>query len=199
MVLVRHLLGGVLRRQRLRQGLTLREVSVDARVSLGYISEVERGQKEASSELLAAICGALEVPLSDILREVSDEIDKIEAPVLTPAAGRQAISNVASRQVEPGSVDTRQIDASRVDAHPVDALDAHRVGAGHIDSRHIDSRQIGARRIDKARIQSSRISRATVDSARIELPLLERGQLEPAPLEVTPVEADDAGRVVVAA
>jgi len=83
MVLVRHLLGGVLRRRRLRQGLTLREVSLDARVSLGYISEVERGQKEASSELLAAICAALEVPLSDVLREVSDEIDKLEA-----AAGR---------------------------------------------------------------------------------------------------------------
>ncbi len=72
MVLLRHLLGDVLRRLRLRQGRTLREVSADARVSLGYLSEVERGQKEASSELLGAICSALGVPLSRVLREVSD-------------------------------------------------------------------------------------------------------------------------------
>ncbi len=72
MVLLRHLLGDVLRRLRLRQGRTLREVSAAARVSLGYLSEVERGQKEASSELLAAICTALETPLSQVLREVSD-------------------------------------------------------------------------------------------------------------------------------
>jgi len=72
MVLLRQLLGDVLRRLRLRQGRTLREVSASARVSLGYLSEVERGQKEASSELLAAICGALNTPLSHVFREVSD-------------------------------------------------------------------------------------------------------------------------------
>ncbi|GAA2790536.1 hypothetical protein GCM10020219_072320 [Nonomuraea dietziae] len=62
MILLRQLLGDVLRRLRVRQGRTLREVSTLARVSLGYLSEVERGQKEASSELLASICGALGVP-----------------------------------------------------------------------------------------------------------------------------------------
>ena len=72
MVLLRHLLGDALRRLRLRQGRTLREVSAAARVSLGYLSEVERGQKEASSELLAAICSALGAPLSQVFREVSD-------------------------------------------------------------------------------------------------------------------------------
>ena len=72
MVLLRQLLGDVLRRLRLRQGRTLREVSASARVSLGYLSEVERGQKEASSELLAAICSALNIPLSQVFREVSD-------------------------------------------------------------------------------------------------------------------------------
>jgi transcriptional regulator with XRE-family HTH domain len=72
MVLLRHLLGDALRRLRLRQGRTLREVSATARVSLGYLSEVERGRKEASSELLASICGALGAPLSQVLREVSD-------------------------------------------------------------------------------------------------------------------------------
>jgi transcriptional regulator with XRE-family HTH domain len=85
MVLLRHLLGDVLRRLRLRQGRTLREVSAAARVSLGYLSEVERGQKEASSELLAAICSALGVPLSRVVREVSDGFALAElqnAPIL---------------------------------------------------------------------------------------------------------------------
>ena len=79
MVIFRRLLGEVLRAQRMRQGRTLREVSADARVSLGYISEVERGQKEASSELLASICAALDVPLSEILSEVSDAVALEEA------------------------------------------------------------------------------------------------------------------------
>jgi transcriptional regulator with XRE-family HTH domain len=88
MVLLRHLLGDVLRRMRQRQGRTLREVSTTARVSLGYLSEVERGQKEASSELLAAICTALGTPLSQVLREVSDNFALAELqsePVLTGA------------------------------------------------------------------------------------------------------------------
>ena len=74
MILLRRLLGDVLRRQRQRQGRTLREVSSSARVSLGYLSEVERGQKEASSELLSAICDALDVRMSELMREVSDEL-----------------------------------------------------------------------------------------------------------------------------
>lgn len=74
MVLLRQLLGDVLRQLRLRQGRTLREVSAAARVSLGYLSEVERGQKEASSELLSSICKALGVPLSHVLREVADQL-----------------------------------------------------------------------------------------------------------------------------
>jgi len=88
MVLLRHLLGDVLRRLRLRQGRTLREVSAAARVSLGYLSEVERGQKEASSELLAAICTALNTPLSHVLGEVSDSFALAELQneaALTPA------------------------------------------------------------------------------------------------------------------
>ena len=71
MVLFRRLLGDVLRAQRMRRGMTLREVSAEARVSLGYISEIERGQKEASSELLASLCSALDLPLSvDVARGV---------------------------------------------------------------------------------------------------------------------------------
>lgn len=79
MVLLRRLLGDVLRQRRQGQGRTLREVSADARVSLGYLSEVERGQKEASSELLASICTALEVPLSEVMRDVSDSLALAEA------------------------------------------------------------------------------------------------------------------------
>lgn len=74
MVILRHEIGDVLRDVRQRQGRTLREVSHSARVSLGYLSEVERGQKEASSELLSSICSALEVPLAHMLREVSDRV-----------------------------------------------------------------------------------------------------------------------------
>lgn len=74
MVVLRREIGDVLRDARQCQGRTLREVSSAARVSLGYLSEVERGQKEASSELLGSICDALNTPLSVILREVSDRV-----------------------------------------------------------------------------------------------------------------------------
>jgi transcriptional regulator with XRE-family HTH domain len=79
MILLRRLLGDALRSQRLRQERTLRDVSAGARVSLGYLSEVERGQKEASSELLSSICTALGVQLSDVLRDVTDELHTLEA------------------------------------------------------------------------------------------------------------------------
>lgn len=79
MVLFRRLLGEVLRRRRTELGRTLRQVSAEANVSLGYMSEVERGRKEASSELLASICAALDVPLSELLAEVSDAVALEEA------------------------------------------------------------------------------------------------------------------------
>ena len=79
MILLRRLLGDVLREHRREQGRTLREVSSAARVSLGYLSEVERGQKEASSELLGSICEALDVPMSEVMREVSDNLALAEA------------------------------------------------------------------------------------------------------------------------
>jgi XRE family transcriptional regulator, stress-response regulator len=103
MVLLRHLLGDALRRLRLRQGRTLREVSAAARVSLGYLSEVERGQKEASSELLASICGALGAPMSQLLREVSDNFALAELqnePVFT---GVRVLSPDVARVPEPGA------------------------------------------------------------------------------------------------
>jgi transcriptional regulator with XRE-family HTH domain len=87
MVLFRRLLGDVLRSARMRRGMTLREVSAEARVSLGYISEIERGQKEASSELLASLCAALELPLSTVLHEVADLValeESLSAETVAP-------------------------------------------------------------------------------------------------------------------
>jgi transcriptional regulator with XRE-family HTH domain len=78
MVLLRQEIGDVLRDARRQQGRTLREVSSVARVSLGYLSEVERGQKEASSEILSAVAEALDVPISTIMREVSDRLSVLE-------------------------------------------------------------------------------------------------------------------------
>ncbi|GAA2632997.1 helix-turn-helix domain-containing protein [Streptomyces xiangluensis] len=110
MILLRRLLGDVLRRQRQRQGRTLREVSSSARVSLGYLSEVERGQKEASSELLSAICDALDVRMSELMREVSDELALAELarsaaatePVPTPV--RPMLNSVSVTGVPPERV-----------------------------------------------------------------------------------------------
>ncbi len=78
MVLFRQLLGDVLRSRRIEQGRTLRQLCADASVSLGYMSEIERGQKEASSELLASICGALDVPLASVLHTVSRRVAQAE-------------------------------------------------------------------------------------------------------------------------
>lgn len=77
-VLLREVVGDVLRRARTSQGRTLREVSDSARVSLGYLSEVERGRKEASSELLNAICAALGVAMSTVLIEAGQRLARAE-------------------------------------------------------------------------------------------------------------------------
>jgi transcriptional regulator with XRE-family HTH domain len=88
-VLLRRVIGDALRARRQAQHRTLREVSTAANVSLGYLSEIERGQKEASSELLAAICEALGAALSEVLRDVSDTLALAEdmPPVLVPVGG----------------------------------------------------------------------------------------------------------------
>jgi len=84
--LLREVIGDVLRRARTSQGRTLREVSDSARVSLGYLSEVERGRKEASSELLTAICGALDVPLSELLTDAGEGLAREERAAVTTGA-----------------------------------------------------------------------------------------------------------------
>ncbi|MGC4805448.1 helix-turn-helix domain-containing protein [Micromonospora sp. DT233] len=114
MVLLRRVIGDALRARRQGQQRTLREVSSAANVSLGYLSEIERGQKEPSSELLAAICDALGARLSELLREVSDTVALAEqlpgvlVPVQdepaesTPRAAVRKTANRAVRQVTSG-------------------------------------------------------------------------------------------------
>jgi len=85
MALLRHAVGQTLREVRTAQRRTLRDVARAARVSLGYLSEVERGQKEASSELLNAICSALGLTLSHVMADVVLELKSREAVKLTVA------------------------------------------------------------------------------------------------------------------
>ena len=105
-VLVRELIGESLREERVGQGKTLREVSKAARVSLGYLSEVERGQKEASSELLASICAALDLPLSVVLNVVSEKMAGYEhvttLPDRTGDGPGRGLSRASSRTRRPG-------------------------------------------------------------------------------------------------
>ena len=88
MLLVRREIGDVLRELRQAKGHTLRQVASRASVALGYLSEIERGQKEASSEILYAVAEALDVPISQIMREVSDRlaaVEQVQIPDTVPA------------------------------------------------------------------------------------------------------------------
>lgn len=78
-ILIRKVMGETLRELRMDASMTLREVSVASMVSLGYLSEIERGHKEASSEVLFSISAALGVSLSDLLAQVSDKVALLEA------------------------------------------------------------------------------------------------------------------------
>lgn len=78
MILMRHEIGDVMRDYRTARGLSLREMSVRSNVALGYLSELERGQKEASSEVLASIARGFGVPLSEMLHEVANRLALFE-------------------------------------------------------------------------------------------------------------------------
>jgi transcriptional regulator with XRE-family HTH domain len=121
MTLLRTQLGNTLRGHRLRQRRTLRDVSGAARVSLGYLSEVERGQKEASSELLASICDALDVELADLLAEVS-----LELRVAGGGAVRPLVPSTGAPAPEESQPAEEQPSAAQPVAEPALAL----VGAG---------------------------------------------------------------------
>ncbi|MBQ1049900.1 helix-turn-helix transcriptional regulator [Micromonospora sp. C51] len=129
MSLLRRVIGAVLRRERQHQGRTLREVAQAAGVSVPYLSEVERGRKEASSEVLAAICRALGLHLSDLLEEVRDELRRVERrlPATGPAGHVRAGDVPATRRGDPATAPAgRGTDGS---AQPVARLNAVGFGA----------------------------------------------------------------------
>ena len=104
-VLMREAIGDSLRRARTARRRTLRDVSRKAKVSLGYLSEVERGRKEPSSELLAAICEALDVALHELLSEAAEAMaaEALLASARSRAAGRAAAHGpAAGHRVRPG-------------------------------------------------------------------------------------------------
>ena len=98
-IVLRREIGDVLRSVRQHQGRTLREVSSAARVSLGYLSEVERGQKEASSELLSSICTALNIPMSFVLRKVSDRVAVAEGIQVPDTVPEELVSSLRGELV----------------------------------------------------------------------------------------------------
>jgi transcriptional regulator with XRE-family HTH domain len=103
MALIRQEIGDVLRDFRTQKGQTLRQVAARANVALGYLSEVERGQKEASSEILASLADALDTPVSVILREVSDRLAILEGvtvPDLVPDTFAESIDEHKFANVE---------------------------------------------------------------------------------------------------
>lgn len=110
-MLLRDALGDTLRDARNSQNRTLRDVSTAANVSLGYLSEVERGRKEASSELLASICEALDLNLSDVLVTVSDTIRTGRAPAVRPRASsaEKVAANSDRRLSAPVGLDKNRI------------------------------------------------------------------------------------------
>ena len=95
-MLLRNALGETLRGARVGQRRTLREVSTVANVSLGYLSEVERGRKEASSELLAAICDALDLELSDVLDSASTALRSEPTAAMTTRLTSDLVSGPAA-------------------------------------------------------------------------------------------------------
>jgi transcriptional regulator with XRE-family HTH domain len=103
--LLRTMIGDVLRRNRTEQGRTLADVARAAKVSLPYLSEVERGRKEVSSEVLAAVCDALRIELADVLTEVGCNLarDRTErVPAVAPLGlHRRPVSPYPGRPVAP--------------------------------------------------------------------------------------------------
>lgn len=94
MILVRQEIGDVLRDLRQQKGQTLRQVASKASVALGYLSEVERGQKEASSEILASVADALDVPISLVMREVGDRLAVLEGLQLPDVVPDELVASI---------------------------------------------------------------------------------------------------------
>jgi XRE family transcriptional regulator, stress-response regulator len=142
MTLLRRVLGDTLRGRRLRQRRTLREVSGAARVSLGYLSEVERGQKEASSELLASICDALDVKLSDLLSEVSETMRRSErAAEVARMPGRVTIPAPARPARRPVPAGVGGPSGPPAESRDEESFDKDRFDEGAFDEAQFDEAQ----------------------------------------------------------
>ena len=134
MVLLRRVLGDTLRARRLAQQRTLREVSTAAKVSLGYLSEVERGQKEASSELLASICDALGVRLSDLLRGVSDTL------VVAESAPAGVLTAVGAAMGADGTAPARDLESVADEPRDLEVVGAGARGPAEAGPARLDAR-----------------------------------------------------------
>ncbi len=132
MVLVRQEIGEVLRDVRLQKGRTLRQVASRASVALGYLSEVERGQKEASSEILASVAYALDTPISVIMREVGDRLAIVEGLSVVP-------DTLPDEMVAEFDADLRGMPAdSRSGAHPLGHERCHLAVHGAVPRQQVD-------------------------------------------------------------
>lgn len=130
-VLLREAVGERLRRARTAQSRTLRDVSRAARVSLGYLSEVERGRKEASSELLSSICSALDLPLPELLVTVAGDLDGSDSMVpptlveqATPAEveGGRLVPSLIGTELAEGELGEAELSGAEARGHGEDDL-----------------------------------------------------------------------------
>jgi len=147
MILIRRLLGDVLRRKRQDEGRTLRQLAAEARISPGYLSEIERGQKEPSSELLAAICDALQARLSDVLREVSIELAAAELAAQLESeriAAPVGAAPVPSARVGAAASGTAVKSMPLAKPVPKGAVRGTRPGARPVTTRRVQPAGVGA-------------------------------------------------------
>ncbi len=188
MVLLRRVLGDVLRMRRLTQRRTLRDVSTDAKVSLGYLSEIERGQKEASSELLAAICEALNIQLSEVLRDVTSTV------VLAEEVDG----------VQPATADKAKLDKAVIDKAVIDkaVIDKAVIEKATLDKAKLDKAKLDKAKLDKAKLDKV-LDRAALDSTALDPSALEKVSLDGTTLDPATNRqrraADRRGDVVCAA
>jgi transcriptional regulator with XRE-family HTH domain len=140
--LLRKLVGDVLRRTRREQGRTLADVARDARVSMPYLSEIERGRKEASSEVLGAVCGALKIELADLLADVRHELIRTRPAALDrrAAADRAAAADrVAAAQAQPAVAEPKAAQSPMEPTASVVSLDAARLRRSSSATERSDS------------------------------------------------------------
>jgi transcriptional regulator with XRE-family HTH domain len=174
--LLRTMLGDVLRRTRLAQGRTLADVARAARVSMPYLSELERGRKEASSEILAAICEALHIGLSDLLAEIQHNLraDRVGAG----RVGRAIQADLAGRAERAGLAGgpERAERAGHTEQAERAGHTEQAERAGHTEQAERAGHTEQAERADRAPV----VPLDAVRSARISPPVPQTGDVRPA-------------------